>query len=206
MYDLTQWQGIWENFESYIDSTDPQMAEVWQLAQQAADAMPRKSSMFAGGVKRFWKQACATAGRGSGLALGKVEIQASPEERILRITWWDREGKNLGSGTYRLLGTVAVGLEGKENLLFSADEAGDGWPFGCFLAMPPMPPRSARESGGLLSHFHFQFAPDRECLLKGDGTLRDPMWYPTLCDGEGSLGEQCNIVRALHRLPTEDIG
>ena len=27
------------------------------------------------------------------------------------------------------------------------------------------------------------------------------MWYATMCDGDGELLEQCNIVRALHRIP-----
>lgn len=32
-------------------------------------------------------------------------------------------------------------------------------------------------------------------------TLRTPMWYATMCDADGTLLEQCNIVRALYRLP-----
>ena len=32
-------------------------------------------------------------------------------------------------------------------------------------------------------------------------TLRSPIWYATMCDAAGTLLEQCNIVRALHRLP-----
>ena len=31
--------------------------------------------------------------------------------------------------------------------------------------------------------------------------LHNPMWYATVCDGDGTLLEKCNIVRALHRLP-----
>lgn len=201
MEDLRQWQGRWENFESYIDSSDPEMNEVWRQAQQAVDSMPGKPPMFAEGVRNFWKKVCATEGEGVELPLGEVEIQADQEKRALSISWRDREGRDLGSGIYRWIGTVAPGLEGKENLLFAAENQGGSWPFGYFLAMPPVPAGSARESGGLLRHFHFQFAPGREILLREDGTLQRPMWYPTLCDGDGTLTERCNIVRALHRLP-----
>lgn len=66
----------------------------------------------------------------------------------------------------------------------------------CLLAMEPMPPRTARKTGGLLSHLHFQYASSPE-----NGKLCNPMWYATMCDGDGTLLEQCNIVRALHHLP-----
>ena len=76
------------------------------------------------------------------------------------------------------------------------------WPFRCLLAMEPMPPRTARQSGGLLSHLHFQYASGPEHLFDPEtNTLRSPMWYATMCDAAGTLLEQCNIVRALHRLP-----
>ena len=56
--------------------------------------------------------------------------------------------------------------------------------------------------GGLLSHLHFQYASGPEHLFDPDtNALRSPLWYATMCDGDGTLLEQCNIVRALHRLP-----
>lgn len=54
----------------------------------------------------------------------------------------------------------------------------------------------------LLSHLHFQYASGVEHLLDpATNTLRTPMWYATMCDADGTLLEQCNIVRAFHRLP-----
>mgnify|MGYP002604499085 FL=1 len=66
--------------------------------------------------------------------------------------------------------------------------------------MPPMPERTARAHGGLLSHLHFQYAAGWTALVGTDGKLSHPMWHPTMCDGAGTLLEQCNIVRAMHHL------
>lgn len=41
-------------------------------------------------------------------------------------------------------------------------------------------------------------------LLRADSTLRKRMWYPTMCADEGMLRDQCDIVRALHKLPPLD--
>ena len=83
-----------------------------------------------------------------------------------------------------------------------AENVAADWPFRCLLAMEPMPPRTARQSGGLLSHLHFQYASGPEHLFDPEtNTLRSPMWYATMFDAAGTLLEQCNIVRALHRLP-----
>lgn len=57
--------------------------------------------------------------------------------------------------------------------------------------MAPVPPWSALAEGGLLSHLHFQYA----------GKLVKPMWYATMCAGDGMLLDRRNLVRALHRLP-----
>lgn len=43
-------------------------------------------------------------------------------------------------------------------------------------------------------------------LLRADSTLRKRMWYPTMCAAEGTLHDQCDIVRALHKLPPLDRG
>lgn len=98
---------------------------------------------------------------------------------------------------------VPKGLEGKENFLFVAESAPDGCPFRYMLAMEPMPEREAKNNGGLISHLHYQYGSSKEKLLK-DGKLANPMWYATMCDGDGTLLDECNIVRALHRLPRWD--
>ena len=64
--------------------------------------------------------------------------------------------------------------------------------------------RAALASGGLRSHLHFQYASDDGMLLRADSTLRKRMWYPTMCADEGTLRDQCDIVRALHKLPPLD--
>lgn len=87
--------------------------------------------------------------------------------------------------------------------VFHASDAGASDPFAVLIAMEPMPERSVLRHGGLLSHLHFQYASDEGELIKGTGkqaTLRHRMWYPTMCAAEGTLLDQCNIVRALHHL------
>ena len=57
-------------------------------------------------------------------------------------------------------------------------------------------------AGRAFKHLHFQYASGPEHLFDHDThALRSPLWYATMCDGDGTLLEQCNIVRALHRLP-----
>lgn len=208
---LEQWQGEWENFESYIDSEDVNLREAWQAAEQAMEQMPQKPPMFQGGVRAFWKKACETQKEGRNRTIGRVTIELAEREKgtgdaipELVIHWWDTAGETLGSGRYRVAGTVTKGLEHKENLLLSA-VGKEGWPFRYVLAMPPMPDRSERKNGALLSHFHFQFAKEKEELLREDMTLVNPMWYPTLCDGEGTTMEKCNVVLAMHRLPVRTV-
>ena len=94
------------------------------------------------------------------------------------------------------------GLEGRENFLFVAEDAAPDWAFRCLLAMEPMPQRGSYQNGGLLSHLHFQYAPQPEALFDPETKkLRNPMWYATMCEEAKTVLEQCNIVRALHRLP-----
>ena len=47
------WLGRWQNFESYITSTDPYLQLAWQEAEAAAAALP----MFKSGAKQFWQNA-----------------------------------------------------------------------------------------------------------------------------------------------------
>ena len=41
----------------------------------------------------------------------------------------------------------------------------------------------------------------KHSLIRKQKKLRNPMWYATMCEDAGTVLEQCNIVRALHRLP-----
>ena len=88
--------------------------------------------------------------------------------------------------------------------MFHATDAPAGCPFSVLVAMDPMPERAALASGGLLSHLHFQYASDDGMLLRAESTLRKRMWYPTMCADEGTLRDQCDIVRTLHKLPPLD--
>ena len=125
--------------------------------------------------------------------------------RKLCIEWLDEDGASLGKAVYHLESVLEKGLEGKQNALFVAEDMPENWPFRCLLAMEPMPPRTARQTGGLLSHLHFQYASQRNLLVDTETQkLHNPMWYATVCDGDGALLEKCNIVRALHHLPVWD--
>ena len=162
----TDWLGRWNNFESYLTSTDPHMQAAWRDAEGVAAALP----MFKNGAKAFWQMACVTTSIGNPRTLGGWEITPAGSDKLC-IEWM-------------------------------AENVAADWPFRCLLAMEPIPHRTARQSGGLLSHLHFQYASGPEHLFDPEtNTLRSPIWYATMCDAAGTLLEQCNIVRALHRLP-----
>lgn len=193
-FNQKEWLGCWVNFESYIYSEEPAMQKCWEDAEAAAKMVP----MFRNGAKAFWQMACDTVTAENPVRLGGWHIEV--DNVGMQIEWIGENGENLGKQTYALSAIVPKGLEAKENFLFEAKDAPEGWPFRYLLAMPPMPPRSALAEGGLLSHLHFQYAGSIDCLLK-DGKLVKPMWYATMCAGNGMLLDCCNIVRALHRLP-----
>ena len=193
-FDQKEWTGCWLGFESYIYSDEPAMIQCWEEAEHAAQMMP----MFKNGVKAFWEMACNTVTAENPVRLGGWYIEEEGEG--IRIEWIGVNGENLGKQTYVLCAMVPKGLEAKENFLFEATEAPENWPFRYLLAMAPMPPRSALAEGGLLSHLHFQYAGSLDNLLK-EGKLVRPMWYATMCAGDGTLLDRCNIVRAMHRLP-----
>lgn len=194
-FDRNEWLGCWANFESYIYSEESAMVQCWQDAEGVAKMVP----MFKNGVKAFWKMACDTVTESNPVRLGGWHIEANGEG--IQIEWIGENGEALGKASYVLSSIVPKGLEAKENYLFEAKDAPEGWPFRYLLAMAPMPPRSALADGGLLSHLHFQYAGSVEELLQA-GKLVRPMWYATMCAGDGTLLDRCNIVRALHRLPT----
>lgn len=189
-----EWLGSWVNFETYLSSTEPAMVQCWQEAEAAAGTMP----MFQQGVKQFWTMACDTVKNGNAVRLSGWHIQ--PMSNGLIVQWFGTSGEDLGTGRYFLKEIVSKGLEGKENYLFEATDAPADWPFRYLLAMEPMPDRSEKEKGGLLSHLHFQFGEERDDLLQ-NGKLINPTWYATMCAGDGTLLDRCNIVRALHKLP-----
>ena len=196
-FDRNEWLGCWVNFESYIYSEEHAMQKCWEDAEDAAKMMP----MFRNGAKAFWQMACDTVTDENPIRLGGWHIEADGEG--MQIEWIGENGEQLGKYTYVLSAIVPKGLEAKENFLFEAKAAPEGWPFRYLLAMAPMPPRSALAEGGLLSHLHFQYAGNLENILR-DGKLVKPMWYATMCAGDGTALDRCNIVRALHRLPRWD--
>ena len=193
-YQQKDWIGSWQNFEAYLNSTEPAMQKSWTEAEAAAAALP----MFKAGVKMFWQQACCTAIAGP--TLGGWQIEAA-NAQDLRITWLDASGQPLDTAVYHFTGTLAKGLEGAECARFETESALQHPQFHCLLAMVPLPDRAAHQHGGLLSHLHFQYAASWNALISTDGKLCHPMWYPTMCDGAGTLLERCNIVRAMHQLP-----
>jgi hypothetical protein len=176
------WLGRWQNFESYITSTDPYLQLAWQEAEAAA-----KLPMFKSGAKQFWQMACVTTSIGNPHTLGGWTITHADGGKLC-IAWTDADGNTLGRAVYHLDHVLERGLEGKENALFAAEDVPADWPFRCLLAMEPMPPRAARLQGGLLSHLHFQYASGPEHLFDPDThALRSPLWYATMCDGDGTL-------------------
>ena len=198
-YHTTDWLGRWQNFESYLIRTEPALMKAWQDAEEAVASM--KIPMFRDGAKVFWQRACSTVSPENPHPLGGWNITPAEAEKLC-IEWLDMDGNPLGKAVYHLETTLHKGLEGKENFLFEAEAVPENWPFRYLLAMEPMPSRTARKTGGLLSHLHFQYASRQEQLFDAEsGKLCSPMWYATMCDGDGTLLEQCNIVRALHRLP-----
>lgn len=189
-----EWIGSWVNFETYLSSTEPAMVQCWQEAESAAGKMP----MFQRGIKQFWSSACDTVKNGNTVRLSGWHIQSVPDG--MTVEWIGANGENLGIEQYCLKEIVPKGLEGKENYLFEATAAPDGWPFRYLLAMEPMPSRCEKDNGGLLSHLHFQFGAKQDDLIQ-NGKLVNPAWYATMCAGDGTLLDRCNIVRALHKLP-----
>ena len=66
IYNQSDWLGRWQNFESYLTSTDPHMLQAWQDAEAAAAALP----MFKNGAKAFWQMACVSTSIGNPRTLG----------------------------------------------------------------------------------------------------------------------------------------
>lgn len=195
-----EWLGRWVNFESYICSENEYMKKCWDEAEAAVKKIP--SPMFQNGAKAFWQIACATVTEENPVRLGGWNITETADGMM--IDWLDENGNSLGRAEYIVAEILPKGLEGRENFLFEAKAVPDGFPFRCLLAMAPMPSRDAVANGGLLSHLHFQYAGSPGQIL-ADGKLTRPMWYATMCAADGTMLDQCNIVRALHRMPKWEV-
>ena len=196
-YHANGWLGRWQNFEAYLTSSDPYLTRAWQDAETAAAAMP----MFCGGVKAFWQRACVTTSSENPHTLGGWNIIMASGEKLC-IEWLDEDGASLGKAVYHLESVLEKGLEGKENALFVAEDMPENWPFRCLLAMEPMPPRTARQIGGLLSHLHFQYASQRTCLwTRRPRNCTIPCGMPpsamemVLCWKSATLCVRCTICR-----------
>ncbi|WP_455716894.1 hypothetical protein [Anaerosporobacter sp.] len=193
-----QWLGQWENFENYIYSTDSDMMQTWHEAEQMCKEIPALQKMFANGCKTFWQTACNSITPTNPVRLGGWDVTET--ENGIAIQWFDHEGNDLGKADYVLQGTLAKGLEGKENLKLCAVNPAENWPFTCILAMEPMPERDAKNHGDYISHFHFQFSSSWDELIKEE-KLTNPWWYATLCDAETTSVQKINVVRGLHKMP-----
>lgn len=203
-FDRTEWLGEWENFELYFTSSAPEMQKAWKLAEQAVREQKKNlisAVLFRKGAMAFWQSACYTQTPASPLRLGGWHIVPTDGDAI-QITWFDDAHRTLGAWRYSLDSVLEKGLEGKPNFLLCAQDAAPDCPYRFLLTMVPMPERSAKEQGRLISHLHFQFAAQKAQLIKPNGKLCSPHWYATMCDGEATLLQKCNIVLALHKLPT----
>lgn len=160
----------------------------------------RKNANVSGRSEEVLAEGLRDCNAGESACAGGWNITAA--DAALCIEWLAEDGTSLGSSIYHLNSVLEKGLEGRENFLFVAEDAAPDWAFRCLLAMEPMPQRGSYQNGGLLSHLHFQYAPQPEALFDPETKkLRNPMWYATMCEDAKTVLEQCNIVRALHRLP-----
>lgn len=190
---LSKWEGQWENFEFYIHSRDPHLMKSWEEAETITSAIP----MFSSGVKNFWEKACTTVTDENTIIIGGWNVR-TVNENELSIDWYKEDHSILYSSSYTLDSIIERGLENKQNfLLVSKDN--ESSPFHYLLLMEPMP---AIKENGLIPHFHFQYASHKENIQNPEtGKLTYPMWYATMCAGNVSVLDRCNIIRALHRLP-----
>lgn len=205
--DVTQWLGSWVSFERIIHSDDPALLQAWHESTVAMRGKLMFRLLMRGDARRFWRWACRTVSRENLTPVGGwVVSRAADSHREtleFNLRWLRQDGSVLGDYRYRLDHMIDRGLEGKPCYVFHAVDAPDGSPFRVLIAMDPMPERGDLADGGLLSHLHFQYGSSERKLLKGAGPaarLRRRLWYPTMCADEGTVLDQCNIVRALHQL------
>lgn len=191
--ELSRWEGQWDNFEFYIHSSEPHLVKSWNEAETLTSVMP----MFSSGVKSFWEKVCITVTDENPSVIGGWNVR-SANENELSIEWYKEDGSILYSSSYTLDSVIEKGLENKQNLLLVSEDSKNS-PFHYVLLMEPMP---ATKENGLIPHFHFQYGSHKENMIDPEtGKLVNPMWYATMCAGNVSVLDRCNIVRALHRLP-----
>lgn len=199
---LEELVGNWENFENYFDDPSYAMQKAWKEAEKAtADQKKNLISkyLFRHGAKAFWQSACYTVNKENKTKLGSLVI--SKEGDALLISWKDSQDQEISTFEYVFDSVIEKGLEGKENYLFKTTENS---PFKWVLFMEPFPERNAKENGGMISHFHFQYASKKELLVNSKGKLKNSHWYATMCDKDVSMLQRCNIVLALHKVNTWD--
>lgn len=192
-FNKENWIGTWENFENYIYSKDSNIIKAWNLVETSTKNLP----MFKNGPKDFWKKACSTTNMENQIYIDSWTIKDS--NNGLLITWFDKNHNILFEAEYILVNILKKGLENKNNFIFQAN-SDSPTPFKYILAMEPMPSKSAKEKGGLISHLHYQFASKLDSLIQ-DEKLVNPYWYATMCDQECTILDQCNIILAMHKLP-----
>jgi len=199
-FDRTQWLGNWENFELYFDDPHPDMCRAWAAAEEAVRARKKNlvsALLFRNGAKAFWQEACCTKTKESPCRLGGWRVNPAGKADVT-IEWYADTKKSLGCWQYTLESILEKGLEGKPNILLLAPDAPLDCPYRFVLSMAPMPARREKDSGGFISHLHFQFSAEKSKLIKPDSHLRHPHWYATMCDADATMLQRCQIVRALH--------
>lgn len=196
---IKEFEGTWENFENYFEDEDSNMIKAWddsELAIQNKKKNIIETMLYKDGVKSFWKKACYTTSKDNTKPLDSLQITTYNEQLI--IEWFSSNKESLGKYTYTLHSQIEHGLEGKVNYLFESDIQS---PFKYILLMEPFPLKE--EKSNLISHFHFQYASNIEELIK-QNKLVHKHWYATMCEGNVTMLERCNIVLALHKLPMWD--
>ncbi|NMM94271.1 hypothetical protein [Bifidobacterium oedipodis] len=214
VFNTEEWCGEWESFEHYIESKDRLIDDAWGKAEQAVLSNPRMAPMAARGIRAFWAMACTTTSPENTARIGSMVIADSPhtgqadddgtDDVRIRIVWKGEDGSTLAEHDYHCDHVMAKGLEGAPTFVFEAvDGLSHNDPFHWLLAIAPLPKRAEfSANGGLLSHFHFQYASDLATLIQRDEQgaerLLNQRWYATMCACEGTSADRAAIVLALH--------
>jgi hypothetical protein len=193
-FDKTPWLGSWDNFEQLLYTEEPEITAVWQQVAKSSENASALNKLFSAGAKLFWKKACYTVNEENPVRLQGWQIEDCAQG--LRIHWLGIDNTDLGTYDYRLDHMVSGGLEHKPAFVFRAEHAD------CFSVLVAMPPMEAERNDGpkILAHTHFQFASTEEKLIRND-KLTHTFWYATMDEGNSTLQEKCNLIRALHKLP-----
>ena len=203
-FDKRPWLGTWDNFETYIYSKELKMELCWDEAERAF----RKGKLplpQIEGVKLFWAKACDTISKRNKVRLTGWDVDDVADG--IRITWYGESNlgevkqgivnpETLAVHTYRLDHIMDKFLEGKRGYVFVAVDGDEESPFRTLIAMSPM---EEGQDSKIIPHLHFQYGKTYEGLVPM-GHLRHKFWYATMCKGNSTLLEKCNIVRALHKL------